>query len=95
MAFKKPIGPAKLAMTFHCFEVLPSDLYENKSYWQMVDEFRETGYISPARTQFEQGLFHMLDTLHAKHMYSLYLSFGNLALKNGLPVLIDVGTVWC
>ena len=28
-------------------------------------------------------------------MYSLDLSFGNLALKNGLPVLIDVGTVWC
>ena len=59
LAFKEPIGPAKWAMTFHCCEALPSYLYKDDSYLQMFDEFRQTGYISPARTQFEQGLFHI------------------------------------
>ena len=85
------IGPAAWAMTFHCCEAMSNDLYNDENYQRMVAEFRRDGYISRDRNKFEQGLFHMLDTLHSKHMFIMDLSLGNLALRDGLPVLIDAG----
>jgi hypothetical protein len=88
LAFK---DNSKLAMSFHCCEDMTDNLCHDTHYKKIVDEFRIHGIISCDRDRFERGLFKMLAAFHSKGLYVLDVSLGNLAVRNGLPCVIDVG----
>jgi hypothetical protein len=71
---------------------MQSNLYSDDDYQKIVADFCDRGTISDARNRFERGLFQLLAAFHSKHLYLLDVSLGNLAMRNGLPCVIDVGS---
>ena len=71
---------------------MADNLWDDKHYTKLVDEFRNQGIISSDRDRFERGLFKMLAAFHSKGLYVLDVSLGNLAVRDGLPCVIDVGS---
>jgi hypothetical protein len=92
LALKEENGPPKWALSFHCCEAMQSNLYSDDDYQKIVADFCDRGTISDARNRFERGLFQLLAAFHSKHLYLLDVSLGNLAMRNGLPCVIDVGS---
>jgi hypothetical protein len=85
-------GPPKLALSFHCCEAMPNNLHSDDEYRKIVADFCDRGTISTARNHFERGLFQLLAAFHSKNLYLFDISLGNLAMRNGLPCVIDVGS---
>jgi hypothetical protein len=83
---------SKRALSFHCCEEMPGNLGDDEHYKKIVDEFCNDGNISVDRDRFERGLFEMLAAFHSNGLYVLDISFGNLAMRDGLPCVIDVGS---
>jgi hypothetical protein len=71
---------------------MPGSLVDDEHYKKIVDEFCNDGNISADRDHYERGLFEMLAAFHSHGLYVLDISLRNLALRKGLPCVIDVGS---